>query len=398
MEYIFLKGEAIKKEDLDLYQVLSELYQISLVNDVIFRYLKVIMNLFFLQNINYVDQMFLRHVKSLFGIDLFFEPKIHLNKNQVIDCMVGYLEKLDNIDKIIHLKDNFLMGLAQGNIFLYDKDDDQERESIEKNNGFPIGILDVAKCFHYNHQLFINVPLTGTLEDVYTVVHEFFHKYYYCSNGYSFNGNFFNDRLVPFSEFPSIFFESYLASHLIELGYLEEEVLATHNFRKHNNISIYSNNLQFMGLIKKILLGEKIVFDDFVYDYTELIVSMKKIFTVLDESQKKLIQKLERLTENKDVVAKRNCNDFLKKIMFDFYKIYDSHSYLFSDILTNYLLNDSKNSVAWMLRFSQDMFALEMDPTDIVRLLFPAHVSILFQHSYKESGIKKIPMLVKNKK
>ena len=48
--------------------------------------------------------------------------------------------------------------------------------------------------------------------------------------------------------------------------------------------------------------------------------------------KKKLIRKLERLTENKDVVAKSNCNDFLKKIMFDFYKIYDSHSYLFSDI------------------------------------------------------------------
>lgn len=47
-----------------------------------------------------------------------------------------------------------------------------------------------------------------------------------------------------------------------------------------------------MGLIKKILLGEKIVFDDFVYDYTKLIVSMKKIFTVSDEFQKKINSKI----------------------------------------------------------------------------------------------------------
>ena len=261
--------------------------------------------------------------------------------------------------------------------------------------------MEVSSTFSFNGQLFVNVLLDGNLEDVFSIVHEFFHKYAFNGENYLDNCEMFLYELEPFSELSSIYFESHLISFLKQKGFSEKEVLASHRYRRLNNFELYAHNTRFVELIKKsIIRREKIVLEDFVCDYSSIIEWIENNYDVMNQEQVQLLSIYQDLNSKKLENAKLGCDNFIKSVMFYSDDYYKSYSYIFDSIIAEYLLQKSDKSVTWMLNFVKDMFYLDMDPYDILSMMLPPSMMFLFQYTYnrgygnfgrkKDCGIKRL--------
>lgn len=118
-------------------------------------------------------------------------------------------------------------------------------------------------------------------------------------------------------------------------------------------------------------------------DYGSLIKWLKENYQ--DKNQKKLLSVWKELNSRKIEEAKRQCDDFIKSIMFESNSYYRSCIYIFDSIITDYLLQKSDKSVKWMLNFVKDMFLLDMDPYDILSMMLPSSMMFLFEYTYNVS-------------
>lgn len=94
----------------------------------------------------------------------------------------------------------------------------------------------------------INAPLTGTIEDVVSTIHEFSH--------YIVLENLQEGESIPrtLAEFPSLFFEENIYAFLLEKGYSKEQILTLKNQRKNwteeNSMAV----LPYLNYLKEYIL------------------------------------------------------------------------------------------------------------------------------------------------
>lgn len=94
----------------------------------------------------------------------------------------------------------------------------------------------------------ITAPLTGTIEDVVSTIHEFSH--------YVVLENFQEDEVIPrtLAEFPSLFFEENIYSFLSEKGYSERQIITLKNQRERwteeNSLAV----LPYLNYLKEFII------------------------------------------------------------------------------------------------------------------------------------------------
>lgn len=144
------------------------------------------------------------------------KDRLKLSRDEIINLVLEFLSKIDETG---NLRNEFITNLNNEKIVLWNQLDNKERiKIVTKIKRFGSNQIDEAAClsiYDDNDNLtdtLVNVPLTYTLEDVWTIIHEYFH-FHSNING----GKIFGNRLVI--ETPSIYFEKLARDFLIQKGY-----------------------------------------------------------------------------------------------------------------------------------------------------------------------------------
>lgn len=359
-------------------KILFELYRIPFFNILIGRCCNNI-NPFYINNLDLLFELFSSSFDSICNRKLLFNEEIKINLEQVILITGLYF---DELDKSGSLKKKLFEMINNNRILMWDYFNDSDRKLIQKE----YNILDdniMNAYFSFNNGI-INIPLRGTLHDVFVVVHEFFH--YYSTISFD-DFNFFK---WVFREFPSIFFETNLISFLEKQGFNKNEILASYNYRNKSHLELYSFNNELIKFIKKFINNEKIVLEDFSKDYTNEIKLLRKIAPESNILAYAIERQKMGIKGNK-----MDCDDLIISIMFNMLTIPQSYDYMFAKVLTDYYNKDDENFISLMMNLTREMSCIEMDPCDILSLILPVSCGMLFKPIYKEHGINRIPVLKK---
>lgn len=176
------------------------------------------------------------------------KEKLKLSRNEIINLVVEFLSKIDETGT---LRNEFITNVDNGKIVLWDQTVAEERIKMATEiKRFGSNQIDEPACLYiyddngYLTDIMVNVPLTYTLEDVWTIIHEYFH---FHSN---INGcKIFCNRLV--TETPSIYFEKLARDFLIGKGYDIKDINV--NFRIVDSLSNISLVLPIINYISNFM-------------------------------------------------------------------------------------------------------------------------------------------------
>ena len=133
-----------------------------------------------------------------------------------------------------------------------------------------------------DEQGYIYIPWTNTIDDVISLVHEFFH---YVINK---SGHMIQYELI---EFPSIFFESLACEFLLQEGYPEEFIENIRQNRRLNTVSNANDIIEMATLMK------------YLYD-SDMPISMEDDIELLNDNTPRTIEE----REEQETLAIRNCD------------------------------------------------------------------------------------------
>ena len=361
-------GELIEK-------VLFELYRISFFNKLVVSCCQFI-NPFYLDNLEVLSNLFFDSLRLMFSEDNSFKVEKEINLKQVVLLSGLYF---DELDKSGVLKDKLLEMIRESKILLWDCSDDSKKADIQKRFGIPEHSIMQA---HFSLESgFINIPLRGTLSDVFVLVHEFFH--YYSTINYSINSNNVNGWI--FREFPSMYFETNLICFLESNGFSKEDVLASYNYRNKNHLDLYSFNLDLFKFFKKFINKGKIVLNDFFKDYTKEIELLKRV-----APNSELLMYAIECQELGMIGAKRDCDDLIISIMFNMMVIPRSYDYMFAKFLVDHIINNGDEFVSFMANLSYDMACIDMEPYRLLSSILPVFYLFLFESKSKDNSVKRL--------
>lgn len=184
--------------------------------------------------------------------DLIKEEKIpKVSKKEVLSLTREFLSQFD---PCYGLSTRFESLLSQHRIVFFEEDFPME-SWVQKL------YLKENPRFSYAFKIdYIFAPLTGTLKDVISIVHELIHGYFPI------------EKTSPVSfldEFPSIFFESLVCQFLEEKGYSSSQVKSAYRFREESYVNMTLNLLDAISLLQKVERNEKITKEDFIHIYKE---------------------------------------------------------------------------------------------------------------------------------
>lgn len=277
--YSYAIGEDIDNIKQCIFNMLYEEYSLKFFNELISKQVS------FLSDYTKKNQDdFLE--KNIFGLGKFFEKEyplvissyklenVDIEKNiySQEDIVKLVIEFLNEIDRTGNLSAEFRKGLEDDKILIYNPKDEQSRQMVQnKIPGFGI-FADRAECrYGFNENgltyLYVTVPLTYTLDDVRTIVHEFFH-YYSVKNNKNYKNS--SDLL---GEFPSIYFEEKTKEFLLKKGYPESDISV--NFRVLDAIRNFNVVRPIITYICKYIengyLSEEVL-NKFISDTINLII------------------------------------------------------------------------------------------------------------------------------
>lgn len=147
-----------------------------------------------------------------------------------------------------------------------------------------------------NKKVIMNVPLTYTIEDVRTIIHEFFHLYSEIKN------------LSPaknkiLDEFLSIYYELKTYDFLLEKGYSKEQLSILKLGRIEDNCEKFNTYSMYLVWFKKYHINQNISYEE-ILDFTSFMIK---------EHESKLI---EQGQEEKDIdkYIKEETNNFIEQL------------------------------------------------------------------------------------
>ena len=235
----------------------------------------------------------------------YFEPEnmieicanIHFNmRERTLSKFVDSEElnkKLKELPKLNRIKldkyfRGFLKEINKDGILLEIYKDAIRKKKIKFNKNYK-----GSYCVIKDDSVTLEIKETGTIEDFYSLSHEFMH---YVSHTY-------NKDSIPFAleEFPSIFFEKYALDFLEKNGYSKESVEVLHDFR-FNDIkekSFGMLNFLIADIIDKTKGKE--VTDKRLREY---LLVLNKIIKKKNEEDEK--------TEDIDLLSQEEIDDYIK--------------------------------------------------------------------------------------
>lgn len=219
---------------------------------------------------------------------------------------------------------------------LYNELKNNGRISFEKH----IGDIDYSRCYEDNEgNLRILIACDGTINSFVSFVHEFAH---YVSA---------KDRNCPYklslSEFPSIFFENIAALFLKDYGYNSDIVSSVISKRKQNNVDTYLKFSSLFDDISKFIDCGSVCKEDKIkyWENNFRIIQEAKINTFnelkeLGVSINKVdLELLKPLDVNIVDSVDQECDEYIKALINDGYRLLDGYQYLLDTFLVEKLLN-----------------------------------------------------------
>ena len=187
-------------------------------------------------------------------------------------------EYLAQIDPSLKWLEIYLNAQRNGNI-KYLKDSEGKWETLQKDG---VNIL--------------TAPLTGTIEDVVSTIHEISH--------YITLENIQEDDVIPctLAEFPSLFFEENIYSFLLEKGYSETQIRTLRkqreNWTEENNFAV----LPFLNYLKEFIIEGPITRDKIKEYLNRIYLSIsntKDTESAISKQQREILENnLESLVNN----------------------------------------------------------------------------------------------------
>lgn len=229
----YMNHQEEEQIEFEIFKAIHQKYGLSLLNqslehqkDLFLEYQQQHEGTFLEKNLLPLNSLFQEKVSSI--MVQFQNIEKHTSKqmdqNKILELTLEFLNEIDST-KI--LARELEKNINDGNIILWNPMDTEQRK-VMKESYFKNVNLDEPACYlEYDEKgvlisSIVNVPLTYTLKDVVTIVHEFFH----------FHNNQASTKKAKehiLNEFSSIYFENLTLEFLKKKGYPKEELPV--NFR-----------------------------------------------------------------------------------------------------------------------------------------------------------------------
>lgn len=345
---LYMNGEYIEEIKKYIFQDLFNKYGLSLLNKLLSNQVNLLK-----EYSNEMNDDFLE--KNIFNLKDFFrdelpkvfskykkidnkKDKLKLSKQQIIDLVVEFLKSIDNSNGLV---EEFLTNVDNGTIILWDNLNTEERkEMTTRCSNFKKANIDDPACLsEYDDNgtltnVLVNVPLSFTLEDVWTTIHEFFH----------FHNKLFNPKKPKtelLKETPSIYFEGLAEEFLINKGYSMEDIGV--NFRIIDALSNFDIVLPILNFITMYLEKGDITFETLHESVFKIKHDISKECQERGLSQEETIEEFKRSgfygDDNQivnNIIFNLNC------ILLSFKRsIFSLAPYLLGTIITNNAINNN---------------------------------------------------------
>lgn len=318
---------------------------------------------FFKENLDAFNQLFNEQIFLIVRSYQRLESKrsISISKDATLDLAYEFLNELDSTGILSHeLREN----IENGTIMLWDSNNTDMRKKMQKLYGWKFNIDKPLCCFEYANEKLVskvlNLPLHFTLDDIFELIHEFFH--------------FHSSSVVPqmekcllLKETFSIYFENLVLEFLKGKGYSEQELPINYrvedaflNFVYISPIIYYFSYYMKAGrvdldylhsLIRRIEEGTLMICDKLGLSGEKRKKELERngIFDSIEFSTFNLIYNINNILLRNDE------------------SIYCGSPYVFGTIISKFAM-ENQISPALMLQFCDDLNKLE-DPCEVMQLV-----------------------------
>lgn len=242
----YMNNENIDQIKLQIYSSLQQLFGLELLNDSLSRQQKLLQkssnngDCFLENNIHFIVSLFndkIPEIKKKYTT-ISSQEKRKIDKETTLKLTFEFLNEIDPSNQLVQ---ELKLNLENGKIILWDPNDLEARKEMQSKYHKKFDVYNPLCYFNTkNKEYILNLPLEYTLDDVVTLVHEFFHFH-------STNAVFETCKSKALAEFSSIYFEMLVTQFLLNKGYREEDISL--NFRIEDAIYNYQVVMPIMQFL-----------------------------------------------------------------------------------------------------------------------------------------------------
>lgn len=229
------------------------------------------------------------------------------------------IEILIEIDPSLHWKHLYQKALQTKKIIFLNELSEEEKQIILKKTD-----NDENLCIHDDQgNPYIIVNLTGTIKDVYILLHEFIHYISFYKN---------RNKKIPRTllEFPSIFYELYTLSFLERKGYSKAEIDSMNTHRIENTVNLSINITVLCYYISIFLDNSEITEEE---DIRAKKISIQQVASNISRDVKDSLEEINLDLSNAQETAHASCDECIQQLI-----LYPEYFYKFYPyIIGNYL-------------------------------------------------------------
>lgn len=294
-------------------------------------------------------------------------------------------EFLKSIDKTGNLYDLFQEKIEDGSIILWNAFDEHKQLSVIKEHKALVMASKEWKNFNEGNKVYLNAPYENTILDIPRLVHEFIHLYIFNSKEKVLD---VTPTETFFEEFPSIYYETRLCSHLEQIGFSNEDIQVILEQRQ-TSFFIDTNELMTLSnLIKIKQQNRNITSNDIINMNKPLFQNLKSTIRFLDEDGIKQyyneIKKFGIIVDSEEETANNTCDRLNRNIIFLEYREHKRINYIIAKILTDQILEKTKEDNTLpdkVLFITKTLGTTNLEPSEVLELL---NCDDLFRQGSKE--------------
>ena len=291
------------------------------------------------------------------------KEKINMNKDETLKLV---LEFLYEIDKTNNLVKELIENTKNNKIIIWNPNDTEQVKKMQEqySEKFDVFIPQCITFFKDNkiQDVIMNVPLTHTIDDILTIIHEFFHFH-------SSLKSLTPQKSPALGEFLSIYYEMYVCEFLIKKGYSQEKITNLFNFRIEDTISNYIYSAPIIFWLNQYKTKGQINFEDVLFltkEQTEL-VKRNLIETGLDDEE--ITKQMEGMGYHGDlnITAHQLIFNMNNLLLTQDESVFERYPYILGTILA-YESFDKKIDSKYLLELS-DLINDIKDPYEVLETL-----------------------------
>ncbi len=352
---------------IEIFKALHSMYGLVLLNESLKHQKKIFdrsNDIFLKNNLTSLNMLFNEQIYPIIGQyqNEGSRNSISISRDETLNLAYEFLDEIDSTGVLkLELKKN----VENNSIILWNSNDTDERKKMQEKYGKDFSI-DKPLCYSWYRtdgsliSSVVNVPLKFTLEDVFTLIHEFFHFHSNYSSPQRKKSNLLAETF-------SIYFENLILIFLKKKSYSEENLPI--NFRVVDAVCNFVNISPSINFFSQYMQMGKIDMD-YLYGIMEMVekdaIKACDQLGLLGEERKNELKKwgIYDSIEASIINWIYNINNIL---LCNDESIYRGSPYLFGAILSKFAM-DNNVPLSEMLQFCADLNVIE-DPCIVMERL-----------------------------